>query len=95
MFHWTDNNIAVHTFTCVLALQIAHLMRLKAERAGHHLSVRTIPSPLGRYRGNGADLPLHRGRPEARRVTTDLNTDQRALHDRPTSTAGPPPTTRS
>ena len=28
MFHWTDNNIAVHTFTCVLALQIAHLMRL-------------------------------------------------------------------
>src|SRR6478672_9387972 len=45
MFHWTDNNIAVHTFTCVLALQIAHLMRLKADRAGHHLSVRASWTP--------------------------------------------------
>src|SRR5680860_94122 len=25
MFHWTEHNIRVHTFTCVLALQIAHL----------------------------------------------------------------------
>ena len=25
MFHWTEHNIRVHVFTCVLALQIAHL----------------------------------------------------------------------
>jgi hypothetical protein len=24
MFHWTEHNIRVHVFTCVLALQIAH-----------------------------------------------------------------------
>ena len=38
MFHWTEHNIRVHTFTCVLALQIAHLMRLQAERAGLRMS---------------------------------------------------------
>ena len=26
MHHWTEHNIRVHVFTCVLALQIAHLM---------------------------------------------------------------------
>ena len=39
MHHWTDHNIRVHVFTCVLALQIAHLMRHQARRAG-----RTSPS---------------------------------------------------
>src|SRR6266699_3695992 len=39
MHHWTEHNIRVHIFTCVLALQIAHLMRLTARRAGLHLSV--------------------------------------------------------
>ena len=34
MHHWTEHNIRVHVFTCVLALQIAHLMRLRAARAG-------------------------------------------------------------
>ena len=45
MYHWTDNNIAVHTFTCVLALQLAHLLRLKAHRAGHDLSVQASWTP--------------------------------------------------
>ena len=30
MHHWTEHNIRVHVFTCVLALQLAHLMRHKA-----------------------------------------------------------------
>src|SRR5258706_6938332 len=46
MFHWTGHNIRVHIFTCVPALQIAHLMRLKAARAGLHLSVRELPAGL-------------------------------------------------
>ena len=46
MFHWTGHNIRVHIFTCVLALQIAHLMRLKAARAGLHLSVRELLAGL-------------------------------------------------
>ena len=46
MFHWTEHNIRIHTFTCVIALQIAHLMRLRADRAGLHLSVREILNQL-------------------------------------------------
>ena len=42
MFHWTEHNIHVHVFTCVLALQVAHLMRLKARCAGLNLSVRAM-----------------------------------------------------
>ncbi len=34
MHHRTGHNIGVHVFTCVLAQQIAHLMRRKAARAG-------------------------------------------------------------
>ena len=43
MHHWTDEKIRVHVFYCVLALTIAHLMRRKAENAGHH-PVRARPA---------------------------------------------------
>lgn len=81
MFHWTDNNIAVHTFTCVLALQIAHLIRLKADRAGHHLSVRTILDTLAGIQETVLIYPSTGGRPKARRITTDLTPDQAALYN--------------
>ena len=42
MHHWTEHNIRVHVFTCVLALQIAHLMRRKAAQAGLPMSVREL-----------------------------------------------------
>ena len=42
MHHWTEHNIRVHVFTCVLALQIAHLMRRRAAQAGLRLSVREL-----------------------------------------------------
>jgi transposase len=81
MFHWTEHNIRVHTFTCVLALQIAHLMRREAERAGLHLSVREL---LGQLAGIGETVliyPSTGGRPKARRMTTELIGDQHNLHD--------------
>ena len=46
MHHWTEHNIKVHVFTCVLALQIAHLMRRTAARAGLRLSVRQLLAHL-------------------------------------------------
>jgi len=45
MFHWTEHNIRIHVLTCVLALQIAHLLRLQAERTGLHMSVRELLRP--------------------------------------------------
>jgi len=81
MYHWTENNIAVHTFTCVLALQLAHLLRLQAHRAGHDLSVKALLDTLGGIGETVLIYPSTGGRPKARRMTTDMTTDQKALHD--------------
>jgi transposase len=81
MHHWTGHNIRIHVFTCVLALQIGHLMRLKARRAGLHLSVREL---LGQLAGIGETVliyPTTGGRPKARRMTTELTTDQQKLYE--------------
>lgn len=47
MHHWSDHTIRVHVFTCVLALQIAHLMRRTAGQAGLSISVRELLSTVG------------------------------------------------
>ena len=81
MFHWTEHNIRVHVFTCVLALQVAHLMRLKARRAGLNLSVRAM---LGELAGIGETILLYqsdRGRPRAHRMLTDTTPLQDKLSD--------------
>jgi transposase len=79
MFHWTEHNIRVHVFTCVLALQIAHLMRLKARRAGLRLSVRELLRALG---GISETVLLYhgdRGRPRAHRMLTETTAVQDKL----------------
>jgi hypothetical protein len=71
--------LRVHTFTCVLALQIAHLMRLKARRAGLDLSVREL---LGELTGISETVLLyqgHRGRPRAHRMLTETTPVQDKL----------------
>ena len=81
MFHWTQHNIRVHVFTCVLALQVAHLMRLKARRAGLDLSVRAL---LGELAGIGETILLYqndRGLPRAHRMLTDTSPVQDKLSD--------------
>jgi transposase len=81
MHHWTEHNIRVHVFTCVLALQIAHLMRRKAAQAGLRLSVREL---LGQLAGIGETVliyPSTGGRPKARRMITELTGDQRELYE--------------
>src|SRR5450756_1175511 len=82
MYHWTEHNIRVHTFTCVLALQIAHLMRLNADRAGLHLSVRELLAQLGGIGETVLIYPSTGGRPKARRKlteTTDLQDQLAAI----------------
>src|SRR5487761_1472726 len=80
MYHWTEHNIHVHVFTCVLALQIAHLMRRKAARAGLHLSVRELLSQLAGIGETVLIYPSAGGRPKARRMTTELTGGQRKLY---------------
>ncbi len=84
MFHWTEHNIRVHTFTCVLALQIARLMRLKARRAGLDLSVRGLLAELAGIGETVLLYPGDRGRPRAHRMLTDTS----PVHDKLSSIFG-------
>jgi transposase len=79
MHHWTEHHIRVHVFTCVLALQIAHLMRRRARQAGLDLSVRELLRELA---GIGETVLLYhgdRGRPRAHRMLTETSTVQDKL----------------
>jgi transposase len=80
MYHWSEHNIRVHVFTCVLALQIAHLLRLQADRAGLHLSVREL---LAQLAGIGETVLIYptggKGRPKARRMLTETTKTQDQL----------------
>src|SRR5512142_708327 len=80
MHHWTEHNISVHVFTCVLALQIAHLMRRTAAQAGLRLSVRQLLSQLAGIGETVLIYPSTGGRPKARRMTTELTGDQQKLY---------------
>ena len=79
MHHWTEHNIRVHVFTCVLALQIAHLMRHRARQAGLDLSVRTLMRELAGIGETVLIYPSAGGRPKARRMPTELTGQQREL----------------
>ena len=81
MHHWTEHNIRVHVFTCVLALQLAHLMRRKARQAGLDPSVRALLSELAGIGETVLIYPSTGGRPKARRMTTELTGTQPALHE--------------
>ena len=81
MFHWTEHNIRVHVFTCVLALQAAHLMRLRARRAGLDLSVRELLGELAAIGETVLLYPGQRGRPRAHRMLTETTPVQDKLSD--------------
>jgi transposase len=80
MHHWTDHNIRVHVFTCVLALQLARLMRYRARQAGLDLSVRELLSQLAAIGETVLIYPSTGGRPKARRMTTELTGHQPRLY---------------
>ncbi len=81
MHHWTEHNIRVHVFTCVLALQAAHLMRLRARRAGLDLSVRELLSELAGISETVLLYQGDRGRPRAHRMLTETTPVQDKLRD--------------
>jgi transposase len=80
MHHWTEHNIRVHVFTCVLALQLAHLMRYRARQGGLDLSVRELLGQLGGIEETVLIYPSTGGRPKARRMTTELTGHQPQLY---------------
>ncbi|HZJ07039.1 MAG TPA: IS1634 family transposase [Nocardioidaceae bacterium] len=81
MHHWTEQKIRVHAFYCVLALQIAHLMRREAHHAGLNLSVRGLLADLAGIQETVLLYQADRGRPRARRMLTDMNPTQQRLYN--------------
>ncbi len=79
MHHWTDHNIRVHLFTCVLALQLAHLMRRHARQNGLDMSVRELLDHLAGIQETVLIYPSTGGRPKARRMLTETTTTQNKL----------------
>ena len=73
MHHWTEHNIRVHVFTCVLALQIAHLMRLRAARAGLRMSVRELLRGARRHQRDRPALPSRPPACRAHRMLTETS----------------------
>ena len=80
MFHWTEHNIRVHAFTCVLALQLAHLMRYRARQDSLAVSVRELLGQLAAIGETVLIYPSTGGRPKARRMTTELTGHQPQLY---------------
>jgi transposase len=80
MFHWTDNNIRVHAFYCVLALAVARLMRREAANAGIHMSVPELLDTLAGIQETVLLYPSTGGRPRARRMLTETDATQQRLY---------------
>jgi hypothetical protein len=81
MFHWTDNNIRVHAFYCVLALTVARLMRRQAANAGMAMSVPELLDTLAGIQETVLLYPSTGGRPRARRMLTETDPTQQRLYD--------------
>jgi transposase len=81
MHHWTDHNIRVHLFTCVLALVTAHLMRRQAARHGVSMPVRVLLDTLAGIEETVLIYPPTGGRPKARRMLTEMTPDQQKLYE--------------
>ena len=81
MYHWTEQKIHVHAFYCVLALMTARLMVREAERAGMHMSVGKLLEALAGIQETVLLYQGERGRPRARRVTTEMDGTQERLYD--------------
>jgi len=80
MWHWTDQKIRVHVFTCVLALLVVRLIALEARRAGF---TEEAPGIMALLRGIRETVllyaPAGRGRPRVVRTLTHPDAAQEKL----------------
>lgn len=83
MFHWTDDKIRVHVFTCVVALMLANLMWRRVRAAGIDISPKTMLAELSRI--TLVDLVYAPaggvGRPIVRSEISELSDVQQRLVD--------------
>ena len=73
-YHWTDQKVRVHVFTCVLALMLVSLLRRELHRKGIDMSIRRMLELLGDIREMAMIFP-----PQARGGKTAIRTSISAM----------------
>lgn len=80
-YHWTDQKIEVHVFSCVLALMLCSLLRRELNRKGIDRSIPDLLNELGGIREVAVVYPP-RGRkknPTIAMTLSEMSPDQRTL----------------
>lgn len=82
-FHWTDQKVQVHVFTCVLALLLLSLQRRELAAKGFALSNRRMLELLGSIREVVTIFPPadRQSEPQLRTTLSAMSDEQRALFD--------------
>jgi transposase len=81
MFHWTDNQIRAHAFTCVLALTLSSLLQRTLNQKGVDVSLPRMFELLGGIRETLVIYPQKPGQrhPKTARTLSTLSTEQEQL----------------
>jgi transposase len=82
-YHWTDQKIEVHVFSCVLALMLSSLLQRELYRKGIDRSIPDLLDELGKIREVGIVYPPlgKRKMPTIEMTLSQMSDDQRALYD--------------
>lgn len=80
-YHWTDQKVRVHVFTCVLALTLLSLLRRELAAEGFDLSIRRMVELLSTIREVVTVFPPAEGEtePTLRTTLSAMSAEQRAL----------------
>lgn len=82
-YHWTDQKIRVHVFSCVLALMLCSLLRRELHHAGIEMSIPDIIEQLSLIKEVCVIHPPtgRRRKPFIRNVISRMSENQKALFD--------------
>lgn len=82
-YHWTDQKVRVHVFTCVVALMLLSLLQRELHMKGIDLSIRRILELLGDIREMTMIFPGENtgGKPAIRTSLSALSPAQRELYE--------------
>lgn len=82
-YHWTDQKVRVHVFTCVLALMLVSLMRRELHMKGIDLSIRRMLELLGDIREMVMIFPpqARGGEAAIRTSISAMSPEQRELYE--------------
>lgn len=82
-FHWTDQKIEVHVFSCVLALMLCSLLERELDRRGIKMSFARALEQLGKVREVAVIYPPEgrKRKPTVKMTVASMTDEQRALYE--------------